>query len=233
VRHTQSLGLTAIRGLLALAVIGGLALAVARPAAAAVITSLPGGTAVDFPLHSRQVRGQQAFAGGTYEATASNGAQTSSYFGYTGSFVIPTRGGGTNMGGGVPYAAVGLQNAIMSFTFDAPVAAALAEFAWSPTDTKTFTLSAYNDAGKLLERLSFNAADTNYDKGFYGFQRTTNDISRFEIDGYYFGVKNLSTFTTDAVAAVPEPASWALMILGVGSVGALGRVRRRQGASFA
>lgn len=199
----------------------------AQPAAAAVITSLPDGVAREFTRNNKFVRGPQAFgAGATYETTTTAGGETNSYFGYTGGFSIPTGGAGTNWGGGEPFAAVGLTHAIMSFTFDTPVAGALAEFAWSRAADKVFTLSAYNSAGKLLEQISFNAADPAYSKGFYGFQRAANDISRFEVNGYYFGARNLSTYTS-AISAVPEPGAWAMMIIGFGLTGSLLRARQR------
>jgi hypothetical protein len=224
VRHLFSVGRGAA---LVLSVAAGMSLA-AQSATAAVITSLPGGEAQAFTRNNRQVTGPQSFgAGGTYLVTTPTGANTNSYFGYTGGFNIPSGGAGTNWGGGEPFAAVGLVSVVMSFTFETPVAAALADFAWSRANDKVFTLSAYNDAGKLLERLSFDATDPAYLKGFYGFERATNDISRFEVQGYYFGARSLSTLTKDVVAAVPEPTTWALMIGGFGLAGATLRTRRR------
>lgn len=213
----------------------GLALAgsllAALPAAAAPVTSLSEATAQAFPVNSAvTVTGPQRFGDGvTYTATTLSGVPTGSRFGSTRSFTFPSGGASTNWGGGTPYAAFGLTDGIMNFTFDAPVAGVLAEFVWSSAIDKTFTMSAYGASGQLLERLSFNAADPNYSKGFYGFERATNDISRFEIQGYYFGARNLSTFTADATAAVPEPATWAMMILGFGFAGSALRRRRSHG----
>lgn len=222
-RHLSSSGAGAF---VALAVAAGLSLTT-QSAAAAVITSLPDGEAQAFTRNNRLVTGPQAFGDdGTYLVTTLAGAPTSSYFGYTGSFNIPTSGASTNWGGGEPFAAVGLSSVIMSFTFDNPVAAALAEFAWSAARGKVFTLRAYNGAGKVLEELSFAADSPDYRKGFLGFERATNDISRFEVEGYYFGARRLSTLTKD-VAAVPEPATWLMMIAGFGLAGAALRTRRR------
>ena len=111
--------------------LGALAIATAlafagQPAVAAVVTTLPDAVAQPFSLHSRPVTGPQAFGdGGTYLATNLEGVPTSSFFGYTGSFTFPS---GDNWGGGEPFAALGLQTAIMNFSFKDPVAGALAEF---------------------------------------------------------------------------------------------------------
>ncbi|MDZ4373950.1 MAG: PEPxxWA-CTERM sorting domain-containing protein [Phenylobacterium sp.] len=211
----------------AAAVAVGLSLA-AQSASAAVITALPGGEAQAFTRNPRPVTGPQAFGDdGTYLVTSLAGVPTSSYLGYTGSFTIPTSGASTNWGGGEPFAAVGLSTVIMSFSFADPVAAVLSEFAWSAAAGKVFTLRAYNSAGKLLERLSFDADSPDYSKGYYGFERATNDISRFEVEGYYFATRDLSTLTKDVTGAVPEPATWIMMIGGFGLAGATLRGRRR------
>ncbi|KQW65915.1 hypothetical protein ASE17_13960 [Phenylobacterium sp. Root77] len=221
-------------GLIAAMAVAG-CLAAAHPAAAAPVTTLPESVAQAFPLVSAaSVTGPQRFGDGvTYTATNLAGVPTSSRFGSTRSFTFATAGAGTNWGGAEPYAAFGLTDGVMNFAFDAPVAGVLTELVWSNAIGKTLTMSAYGASGQLLERLSFNADDPNYAAGFYGFERAANDISRFEIQGYYFGARNLSTFTTDAVAAVPEPATWAMMILGFGLAGTALRRRRSHGFAAA
>jgi len=195
----------------------------AQPAAAAVITSLDGGVARDMPVLNRFGSGEVSFADGvTYESLALTGGGLTSAFGYTGSYTFPD---GTNWGGGTPFAAIGLSTGIMSFTFDDPVAAVLAEFIWARAATSFMTFSAYNASGALLEQLTFRSDDPAHPKGFLGFQHATNDISRFDIQGYYFGARNLSTLTSDT-AAVPEPATWAMLILGFAGVGSAVRRRR-------
>ena len=68
--------------------------------------------------------------------------------------------------------------------------------------------------------------------GFHGFQRASNDISRFEVEGYWVGARNLSTFT-EVGSAVPEPATWAMMIIGFGGAGVAIRRRRYAAAALA
>jgi len=196
----------------------------AQPAAAVVITSLPGGVKQAFTRHSGQVTKPVTFGDGiTYKTTTLNGVQSGSAFGYTSDFTFPD---GTNWGrGGEPFAAIGLTSAIMSFTFEDPVSAVLAEFIWARASDTVFKLRAYGTNGALLESLTFRTNDPAYPKGYYGIDRPGNQIARFEVEGYYFGVRNFS-IVRDAAGAVPEPASWALMIVGFGAAGTAIRRRR-------
>lgn len=63
------------------------------------------------------------------------------------------------------------------------------------------------------------------DEYFYGFAYTTNNV----LNSYGFeSVAGLAiTPTVAAAAAVPEPASWALMVVGFGAIGAAVRRSRR------
>lgn len=199
-----------------------------QPAQAAVITSLPEGVKQEFTLHSGNVRGPVEFGDGiTYQARTPTGQQANSYFGYTGGFTFPD---GTNWGGGEPFAAIGLTTAVMSFTFDEPVSAVLADFIWARANDTQLKFRAYDASGKLVEDVSFVTNDPAYPKGFYGIGRATNQISRFEVEGYYFGLRNFSTFVAPA-SAVPEPATWAMMIIGFGTAGTM--IRRRRTTALA
>ena len=63
---------------------------------------------------------------------------------------------------------------------------------------------------------------------YYGFAYTTNNI----LNGFAFETApGVGITATTAFAAVPEPTTWALMILGFGVVGA--GLRRRQKATIA
>jgi hypothetical protein len=201
----------------------------ATPAAAVVITSLPGGVAQAFPINNGNVTKPVRFGDGiTYKATTLTGVQTTSAFGRTTSFAFPE----ANWGGGAPFAAFGYQHGIMSFTFDNPVSAVLADFIWARNTDSVFTFRAFDIDGDLLESVSFTGPDPAHPRGFYGLQRKGNDIARFEVQGYYFGIRNFSTLVAPPVeAGVPEPATWALMIAGFGGAGAM--LRRRRVAAFA
>ena len=210
--------------------LAGVLLMAAQPAAAAVISTLPQGVAQAFPTGNIYANSPRTFGDGvTYNVKTLAGGQASSHFGATGAYSFS----GSDSWSGVPYAAFGLQSAVMSFSFADPVSAALAEFNWArATNSPPITLRAYNSAGKLLESLSFAAVDPAYKAGFYGFQRAANDISRLEVEGYWVGARNLSTFT-GAVSAVPEPATWAMMIIGFGGAGVAIRRRRQVFAAAA
>lgn len=59
---------------------------------------------------------------------------------------------------------------------------------------------------------------------FYGFVYTTNNV----LKGYGFETMANTTITaTTMLAAVPEPATWAMMLIGFGMIGATARYRRR------
>ncbi len=211
--------------------LAGVLLMAAQPSSAAVISTLPQGVAQAFPTGNIYANSPRTFGDGvTYNVKTLAGGQASSHFGATGTYTF----NGSGSWSGVPYAAFGLQSAVMSFSFADPVSAALAEFNWSrnATGTTPITFRAYNSAGKLLESLSFASNDPARTTGFYGFQRAGNDISRFEVDGYWVGARNLSTFT-EIGSAVPEPATWAMMIIGFGGAGAVIRRRRYAFAAMA
>lgn len=111
----------------------------------------------------------------------------------------------------------------MSFSFAAPVSAVGAVLNWAP-NVAPVTISAYDVGGSLLESFTLSAGLENLaaPNSFYGFQRSSADIASFRLtDGYVAAIGGLSVS-----GAVPEPATWAMMILGFGAVG--GAMRRRQ-----
>jgi hypothetical protein len=59
---------------------------------------------------------------------------------------------------------------------------------------------------------------------YRGIESAGGDIRYFQISGSYLLAHSV---TTAAVAAVPEPATWAMMLVGFGMMGASMRYRRR------
>ncbi|MBS0363310.1 MAG: PEP-CTERM sorting domain-containing protein [Proteobacteria bacterium] len=82
------------------------------------------------------------------------------------------------------------------------------------------TQTAIDDASNLI----FNFSETvTADQGLFGSTDTFSMVSFSTASTFGDGI----SFTTDA--GVPEPAAWALMILGFGGAGAL--LRRRRGTA--
>ena len=198
------------------------ALTFATPVAAAVIHDLPGGDARDMPAINSWPNGPVSFDGVTYTGRHPTHGSYNTWYGFTQQYSF-----GSTVWSGTPAVMVGYDNTVMSFAFDAPVSAVLTELAWSRAAGAPLTLSVFNAAGTLLESLSFAPDDPAIETGFFGFRRGTADIARFEVAGYYFGARNLSTLT-ETVSGVPEPATWAMMIVGFAGTGAMVRRSRRR-----
>jgi len=97
------------------------------------------------------------------------------------------------------------------------------------------TINAYDTTGGLLQSLT-NVSSTS---GFTVQTLSAANIARVDVVGTFsgnfangarlFGIDNL-TFTPNATTgAVPEPATWAMMLLGFGAVGSA--MRRRSGVT--
>jgi hypothetical protein len=89
-------------------------------------------------------------------------------------------------------------------------------------DNKFFASAPYVDNGGIL----FNAGSFAYNLYSSG---SSYYLSTFNPDNSYFNPGDLGTLQ---VAAVPEPSTWAMMILGFAGIGYLA-YRRRQGAALA
>ncbi|MEK7428384.1 MAG: PEPxxWA-CTERM sorting domain-containing protein [Pseudomonadota bacterium] len=89
----------------------------------------------------------------------------------------------------------------------------------------------YLDGQLVHETGSFAASDiaTYLASGYSGL------VNRVEVFGYSGSwVMDDLTFTTGLSSAVPEPATWAMMIVGFGAAGSMVRsARRRRGAIYA
>ena len=202
--------------LLALAATAATALVAGSANAAVVFTFMPGGASP---------------AGGfTVVDTFDNAA------GLTGSNfqikVPPADGAGAppanSIPSGTPYLSV-LGGGSATYPFAGDVSGF--EFDWGSVDSyNTLTINSTGSDPVVIPGLSFpNAANGNQvDAGTNGLFRVVGT------DGEHFNSITFSSsqnsFEVDnlAVAGVPEPASWALMILGIGGAGAALRGQRRR-----
>ncbi len=112
----------------------------------------------------------------------------------------------------------------ISARFASPVSAL--GFQLRDADGGAITLSLYRLDGSLIQSVDLSGRTD----GFFGFSRSgaTADVAGFSLtnrDGYY-GV-SLDNLVLSAVAPVPEPGSYALMLAGMAVVGGVARRRRR------
>ena len=131
---------------------------------------------------------------------------------------------------GTPYLSV-LGGGSATYAFASGVASF--EFDWGSVDSyNTLTINSTGADPIIVPGLSFpNAANGNQvDAGTNGlFRVTATDGERFNSVTFS---SSQNSFEVDnlAVGGVPEPASWALMILGFGGAGAVLRGQRRRQA---
>ncbi|HEX5379048.1 MAG TPA: PEPxxWA-CTERM sorting domain-containing protein [Phenylobacterium sp.] len=198
-------------------ILSGLALVAAQPASAAVINSLPGGVAQVMPALEAFTAGPVTFGDITYASTNSYGV-----IGYTGGYGFGSNG----MWYGNPMAGLNTGVGEMTFTFATPLSAILADLNWAPGNGGAATMSIYNAADQLLETLQLDDGfANNFAPGYFGFQRAQGDIAKLTLSNDYIGAQNFSLVT--GVAGVPEPGTWALMLVGFGGAGLALRNRRR------
>jgi len=159
--------------------------------------------------------------------------------------------GGQWAAGGSPMAALADATGSMTFDFVNPVSVIMAQLNWvKPLDGGApVVMSIYDAAGHLLESvvLSDQTGDLEHG-GYYGFLRSRAEISRLVLSNGYiaardfylgespgslrFGfagpVENAPVPDLGPTAAVPEPATWSMMLMGFGLAGA--HLRRRRPA---
>jgi hypothetical protein len=198
------------------------ALSFANVANAAVITSLAGATALPIPavnlLHTSAV---QTIAAGITAAPTVDFT-----YGYTGSYGFPSNTSWI----GTPMIGLDRSSGSFSINFAASITAFLGELNWTTGQSAgNATIEIYDSANLLLESLTLEVGGVNaVAPGFYGFQRGTADIAKIVFSNEYIGVRNISTSAVSG--AVPETATWAMMLVGFGAVGGTLRYRRRKTA---
>ena len=202
-------------------------------AAASVITT-PTGTDIDFATMNYFGGGPITVAPGVTWSSTNTSNQGGSVYGYDGTYGFS--GNGLSQG----VSLVGLNDSSdvygvadsMTFSFDKPVASVGAVLNWVESNAPV-TIAAYSASGSLLDTLILSSGGANLraPDAFYGFQEKTNDIASFVLtDGY---VAAIGAVNVGTVSAVPEPATWAVMLAGFGGVGAALRQARRRIASAA
>ncbi len=199
-----------------------LSAAMISPAGAAIVTALDAKTAVAIPFVSDDadaatLKGPIRFGGGiTYSSTRAN-----SLFGYTGSYGFAP---GVMWENGGPMIGLNAASGTVTLDFATPIAGFLAEInSTQYVSSADAIITALDAAGNQLDRIVLERGGYRVQPGYMGFSYTGAVISRITFANEYIGFRNMSVV---AASAVPEPATWAMMILGMGMVGT--RCRRRR-----
>jgi hypothetical protein len=183
-----------------------------------------GGQSYAPPITNYFGPGPQSNGGITWTSTNTDNVYESVY-GYTGTYGFQGNGSwnGTPMEGlNHSYDVYGVVDS-MTFTFANPVKGFGGEIDWAPSSTPV-TIAAYNSAGQLVDTLTLASGMSNLQTpdAFYGFEDNTADIKSFVLTDGFIGIRNIE------IAGVPEPASWAMLLLGLGGLGAAMRLTRRR-----
>jgi len=195
----------------------------AKPGAAALVTSLPGGTVIPMPVVNYFGPGPQAFGPGVTWSSTNATNQGGSVFGYTQGYGFLGNGywdGGLVMAGVNDSTDVYGVTDTMTFAFSTPVSGVGGFLNYVPGSANPTTIAVYNAANTLIEsyNLTFLTGGGTDTGAFYGFLESTADIKYFTLTDNYVGIANLTT------SAVPLPG--ALLLFGPGLLG-LAAVRRR------
>lgn len=195
--------------------------------------SLVGANPINLPASNLTGAGPIDIGGGV--TWSSN--QTNSLYGWTGGYAA----GNNNIAAGDPpiialndaYDVGSGGYATMTLSFATPTSGFLAELFWTDneyTNLNSASIYIYDSSMNLLEftGLNNNGNSIGMQSGYYGFSRPTADISYVKFSNSHIGARNLSYVGPEinAVTAVPEPATWAMMLVGFAGIGFAARRRR-------
>ena len=209
------------------------ALLIGADANAAVITS-PHAAYIPFAELEAFTAGPVTVAPGITWTSTNSTYQGGSVYGYTYGYGFSGNGYDTeNMVGLNDSSDVYRVVDTMTFTFATPVNSVGGYLNWVPSNAPV-TIAAYDSSNTLLDSLVVSSGGLNLvtPNSFYGFLESTADISSFTLTDGYVGV--LSGLNGNVITGgVPEPATWAMMLVGFGGLGIAMRTRRKQAAASA
>ena len=120
----------------------------------------------------------------------------------------------------------------MSFDFTVALSAIGGVINWVP-NALPVTISIYDAGDNLLDSLVMSSGGINLETPdiFYGFQSDTANIARLTLTDGYIGIRSIKAigYVADP-GGIPEPATWAMMIMGFGMTGTAMRASRRRRA---
>jgi hypothetical protein len=194
--------------------------AIAFNANADVVTSLSGATAVTIPTTNQlSFSGPATFSGITFTSTQP------SAFGYTGGYGFNGNGNWS----GSPMIGLDRATGYFDLSFANSISGFLAETNWTFSNSSmNATAQAFDSAMNLLESITFENGSNLFTPGYWGFNRSTDDISLIRFSNEYIGIRNISV--ADVTSPVPEPETYAMLLAGFGLMGAFAR-RRKQVAA--